>query len=372
MPRPRWQAIHDDIRAQIETGELRPGDALPSDDDLAARWGVSRLTAHRALYELARGGVVLRTRGAGTVVAEPVPPPRPIVAAVVFTLSQRFEADLISAVANALGDDYRIEVAETRREPEREASLLRRLVRESDAIVLFPTCAPENDALVTEITARGYPLVCLDHYPDGVVCDAVLSDHYGAARAGMERLLDRGHRRVAHLTDMEAHVVSTAERLRAYEDALRARGEDPKRLVRSFPYLAPNTVREYEQAQQLVHDALAAMLAAPEPPTAVFCMRHLYGVVAMEALDRLGKRVPEEIEVLTFVDRHSILMTHPERTSRIFQDLDEIGRLAAGKIKSRLSGAPAELTQTVIPARCIEPTGSPRSRRMPEASTTGG
>lgn len=356
MATPRWQAIYDDIQGRVTTGELRPGDALPSDDDLALQWSVSRLTAHRALYELARIGVLRRTRGAGTVVAEPVLPSRPIVAAVVFTLTQRFEADLLSAVGSALGDEYRIELAETRHDPVREAALLRRLVRESDAIVLFPTCAPENDALLAEITASGYPLVCLDHYPDGVVVDAVLSDHYGAARAGIERLLDRGHRRIAHLTDMEAHVVSTAERLRAYEDALKNRGKESRSLVRSFPYLAPNTAREYEQAQQLVHDALAAMLAAPDPPTAVFCMRHLYGVVAMEALERLGKRVPEDLEVLTFVDRHSFLMRHPERTVRIFQDLDEIGRLAAQKIVNRLEGHPLTPTQTVVPARRKEPS----------------
>lgn len=355
MPKTRWQSIFDALKGRIDAGELRPGDALPSDDDLAAEWEVSRLTAHRALYELARAGLVLRTRGAGTVVAEPASPTRPIVAAVVFTLTQRFEADLLSAVANALGDEYRIELAETRHDPVREAALLRRLVRESDAIVLFPTCAPENDALVAEITASGYPLVCLDHYPDGVLCDAVLSDHYGAARAGMERLLERGHRRIAHLTDMEAHVVSTAERLRAYEDALRARGEDFRRYVRSFPYLAPNTAREYEQAQQLVHDALSAMLNGPQAPTAVFCMRHLYGVVAMEALDQLGKRVPEDVEVLTFVDRHSFLMRHPERTVRIFQDLDEIGRRAALRIVDRLAGAALAPMQMVVPARYKEP-----------------
>jgi LacI family transcriptional regulator len=120
--------------------------------------------------------------------------------------------------------------------------------------------------------------------------------------------------------------------------------------------LAPNTAREYEQAQQLVHDALAAMFATPNPPTAVFCMRHLYGVVAMEALERLGKRVPEDVEIMTFVDRHSFLMRHPERTVRIFQDLDEIGRIAAGKIKARLSGEVAPPSQSVVPARRIEPS----------------
>ena len=362
MPSPRWQAIHDDLRSRILAGDFAPGDAVPSDDDLAAQWGVSRLTAHRALYELARIGVVRRVRGAGTVVAEKLPGPRPIVAAVVFTLTQRFEADLLSAVAHALGDDYRIELAETRHDPVREATLLRRLVEESDAVVLFPTCAPENDALLAGITASGYPLLCLDHYPDGVVVDAVLSDHYGAARAGMEALLDRGHRNVAHLMDMETHVVSTAERLRAYEDALRKRGGNPARLVRSFPYLAPSTARELEQALQLVQDALAAMLAGPEPPTAVFCMRHLYGVVAMEALDRMDKRVPDDMEVLTFVDRHSFLLRNPERTMRIFQDLDEIGRIAARKIADCLGGHRSPPTQTVVPARRKEPA---IARRVP-------
>ena len=359
MPRSRWQEIYEHLRRRVETGELSPGEALPNDDDLAATWGVSRLTAHRALYELARSGVVTRIRGSGTVVAEPTEPVRRVVAAVLFSLSQRFEVDLLSAVASALGDDYRIELAETRHDPVREAMLLRRLIRESDAIVLFPTCAPENDALLAEITASGYPLVCVDHYPEGVVCDAVLSDHYGAARVAVERLFERGHRRVAHLTDMETHVVSTAERLRAYEDAIRARGGDPKSLVRSFPYLAPNSAREYEQGLQLVHDVLTAMLAGPEPPTAVFCMRHLYGVAAMEALERLGRRVPEDVEVLAFFDRHSFLMRHPERTVRIFQDLDEIGRLAAGKIVARLSGAPVAPTQSVVPARLKEPGGRP-------------
>ena len=362
MPSSRWQSIHDDLLARIRGGEFLPGDALPTDDGLAAWWGVSRLTAHRALYELARSGAVRRTRGAGTVVAESPRRPRPIVAAVVFTLTQRFETDLLSAVMNALGDGVRIEIAETRHDPVREAHLLRQLVEESDAIVLFPTCDPQNDALLAEITASGYPLVCLDHYPDGVLCDAVLSDHYGAARAGMEGLLDRGHRNVAHLTDMEIHVVSTAERLRAYEDAIRGRGGHPARLVRSFPYLAPGTARELEQALQLVQDALAAMFAGPEPPTAVFCMRHLYGVVAMEALDRMGKRVPDDVEVLTFVDRHSYLLRNPERTVRIYQDLDEIGRLAAGKIVGRLGGAPVAPTQTVVPARRKEPS---IARRVP-------
>lgn len=356
MPNVRWREIYEDVERRIQAGELKSGDALPSDDELASQWSVSRLTAHRALYELARSGLVARKRGVGTIVAGNTTERRPTIAVVVYTIGQRFELELLAAVAKASDDCFRIEIAETHHDPEREALLLGKLIHEVDAIALFPTCAPENNDLIAEIVDSGFPLVCLDHYPVGVRCHAVVTDHYGSARAGLERLYERGHTRIAHLTDMELHVVSTAERLRAYEDAVRAHGGVPGRLIRSFPYLAPNTSREFEQVIQLVHDALASMLLGAEPPTAIFCLRHVYGVATMEALDQLGKKVPEEVEVMTFVDRQSLLMRNSEQTFRVYQDLDEIGRASVARIVECLGSGAVSPTQTVVPARIKEPS----------------
>src|ERR1700744_6646804 len=65
--------IEDWLAGQIATGALVPGDGLPTEHDLAAWFGVSRMTLRHALAELARRGLLTRAVGrhGGTFVAAP-------------------------------------------------------------------------------------------------------------------------------------------------------------------------------------------------------------------------------------------------------------------------------------------------------------
>src|ERR1700735_3653959 len=65
--------IEDWLAGEIAVGALMPGDRLPTEHDLAAWFGVSRMTLRHALAELARRGLVTRAVGrhGGTVVAAP-------------------------------------------------------------------------------------------------------------------------------------------------------------------------------------------------------------------------------------------------------------------------------------------------------------
>jgi DNA-binding GntR family transcriptional regulator len=58
-----YQRIAADLRAAIACGVLRPGDHLPTVEELAERYGVATGTAHRAVAELQRGGLVTVSRG---------------------------------------------------------------------------------------------------------------------------------------------------------------------------------------------------------------------------------------------------------------------------------------------------------------------
>src|SRR5215472_9187632 len=64
--------IEDWLADAIVAGTLSPGDRLPTEQDLAAWLGVSRMTLRHALAELAQRGLVTRAvgRGGGTFVAE--------------------------------------------------------------------------------------------------------------------------------------------------------------------------------------------------------------------------------------------------------------------------------------------------------------
>lgn len=64
----RYQEIEGWLRERVHQGV--PGDALPSEADLATQFGVSRMTARQAVQNLAAEGMVQRRRGAGTFIAE--------------------------------------------------------------------------------------------------------------------------------------------------------------------------------------------------------------------------------------------------------------------------------------------------------------
>jgi GntR family transcriptional regulator len=68
---PAYQRIQTAILKRIEAGHLHPGDAVPSERDLAKMHQVSLMTARHALASLEREGIVERRRGIGTFVAAP-------------------------------------------------------------------------------------------------------------------------------------------------------------------------------------------------------------------------------------------------------------------------------------------------------------
>lgn len=73
---PLYHQIYLVLRDEIVNGTYRTGDLLPSEHELTRRYGVSRITAARALDELAEAGLVQRRRGLGTVVSfRPENPP---------------------------------------------------------------------------------------------------------------------------------------------------------------------------------------------------------------------------------------------------------------------------------------------------------
>lgn len=69
---PPFQRIANDLRAAINSGELPPGSRLPSEGDLAAQYGVNRLTARRALRLLAAEQLIVSRPRRGTFVNEDV------------------------------------------------------------------------------------------------------------------------------------------------------------------------------------------------------------------------------------------------------------------------------------------------------------
>lgn len=66
---PHHRRIEQALRERI--ARLQPGDRMPSDAELRAEFGVSRMTARNAMQRLADEGLIARRPGRGTFVAQP-------------------------------------------------------------------------------------------------------------------------------------------------------------------------------------------------------------------------------------------------------------------------------------------------------------
>ncbi|NIM94025.1 MAG: UTRA domain-containing protein [Anaerolineales bacterium] len=67
---PLYAQIQKTLEARIRSGELTPGDQIPSEKDLAAKYDVSRMTARKAIERMVAKGLLFRQQGKGTFVAE--------------------------------------------------------------------------------------------------------------------------------------------------------------------------------------------------------------------------------------------------------------------------------------------------------------
>jgi GntR family transcriptional regulator len=68
---PLYGKVEEVLASEIAHGEYQPGDQLPTEDELLARFGVSRITVRRAIQNLIQRGVVEIRRGRGTFVLAP-------------------------------------------------------------------------------------------------------------------------------------------------------------------------------------------------------------------------------------------------------------------------------------------------------------
>ena len=109
-----WQQIEARLRDEIAAGHYGPGDKLPTEAALAARFGVNRHTVRRALSEMQDAGLVHARRGAGVFVAA---------APTDYRLGRRtrFRQNVEAAGQSAAGRILRLE---TRKADAREAAAL--------------------------------------------------------------------------------------------------------------------------------------------------------------------------------------------------------------------------------------------------------
>ncbi|MFF8728123.1 GntR family transcriptional regulator [Streptomyces sp. NPDC015171] len=71
---PPYRLVADELRQQIRSGRIKPGERVPSSRDLEAQYEIANMTARSALRVLRDEGLIYSTPGRGNFVIDPLPP----------------------------------------------------------------------------------------------------------------------------------------------------------------------------------------------------------------------------------------------------------------------------------------------------------
>ena len=67
---PIYYQLYSFLKELILNGDYKPGQCVPSESEMMAQYGVSRVTVRRAIADLEQDGLLKRYRGKGSVVLE--------------------------------------------------------------------------------------------------------------------------------------------------------------------------------------------------------------------------------------------------------------------------------------------------------------
>jgi len=205
------------------------------------------------------------------------------------------------------------------REQELAAAFIARRV---DGLIIVP--AGHDQSYLKIEKQSGTPMVFVDRPPALLDADSVLTANFEGAKAGVQHLINHGHRRIAYLGDLET-ITTAIDRFSGYKDALDRAG------IAFDESIVQMNLRASIDAEQVT----SKILASPKPPTAIFASQNLISVGVMQALHRFG--LQHSVALVGFDDVPMVELIEPGLTA-IVQDISGLGKAAAEMLFSRIDG----------------------------------
>lgn len=349
----KHRRIFDHLLASIQSGQLKPGERLPSEAELGDLFGASRITVAKAVLDLQRMGLVTRRPGAGThVQGKSVAPGRAFGLLIPeLGLTEIFEPICRGMMRTSFAQPDSLlwgNTATTFREAAREAEhLVQSFVAQKVAGIFFAPLelVPEKDTLnrrIARVLERAQiPVVLLDRcympFPGRSQYDLVGIDNRRAGFLAASHLLSLGVQRIAFLAE-EYAANSVEGRITGFYEALRAYGVVPERdpIWRGSP-----------QDEQLVRGMLDAY-----HPGGIVCANDLTAVRLMQTLLALGIQIPEQVRIVGMDDvKWAGLLPVPLTT--VHQDCAGIGAAAMSTMLSRIEHPELPTRDVLVPTRLV-------------------
>ena len=361
--RPLYEQVRRQVLDYIAEHDLKPGDAILTEAELAARHGVSVGTVRRALRQLVDQGILYRQPGRGTFLTEQSRQKarqRGLLACIVPYIRDAFASTVIAGAQHAAQKaNYALLLHNSYGQPDLEEEILRQSLGNADGIALLPVARATLPPILAELLQRRFPLVFVDRLPTPTTTDnanCVISDNHGGAYAAVQHLIDLGHRRIGLALTADAEMNSSvAQRAEGYRQALRDQGLAVEETLvvrgliprREATRPTPAEGREKEADIQLLQEFLRR-----EQPSALFAVNDLIAIEAWRAAEGLGLSIPQDLSIVGFDDA-DFLRDLGIALTTVAQDAFGAGQQAVEMLIECIEGRVGALRQVVLPTHLV-------------------
>lgn len=252
-----------------------------------------------------------------------------------------FTAEVGQAMTEeAVEQGFSLLIAVTAGREDRFLQMLTELRRHQvDGVIATPPETPRILTALAELVAAGTPVTTIGIDLVAAGAGFVSVDTYSGAVAGVEHLVDLGHRRIGFLGGPDPAVAHG--RLAGYTDALR------RAAIRVDRRLVVRDSLDREGGAR----ALGVMVELPRPPTAVLTVNDMVALGALQEAHTRRIRVPDDLSVVGFDDIAMASYASPPLTS-VAQPKALLGRAAARSLIDQLVdqhvGDPERLTCELV------------------------
>lgn len=344
---PLYAQIKAYLLAEIKAGRLAPGDRVPSEADLARQFGVSRVTSKQAMTQLAQDGLIRRSPGAGSFVTEPPATQAPgnAIGIVLPLLTARHELELLRGVEGEASQyGYQLMIRQSGGQQTQEAQAIRDLVdARVGGLIIWPVHGTFYNTALLELCVKGFPTVLVDRLLDGIPLSGVTSDNLEGGRLAVEQLLQWGHRHIGILSPPIDWASSVRDRVMGCGMALSAAGVPT-------PHDAWMTSLETDPDENRAQ--IRSFLEENPKITAVVAVHEGIGAAAYQAARELGRRVPEDLSILSF-DLPDQAAVDGKVFCHVSQQAEAIGRQAVQVLHQRIAEDDPTIRSVQVPVKWV-------------------
>ena len=357
--KPKYYILMEELKQDIFSGRIAPGEKLPSENQLTQNYGLSRHTVRKALNILEQEGYVEACHGKGTFCSEKMRHMKKSknIAVVTTYISDYIFPRLIQGIDNVLsGYGYSIILKNTGNSRLKEARCLEELLQKDiDGLIIEPSRSQlscRHPGLYEKLEKYQISYIFIQGiYTEMKEKPHILMDDAKGGYLVTRYLLELGHRQIMGF--FKADDIQGIQRHKGYVQALQEAGinYDPDKVVWF------HTEDRRSKPAMMIKE----MVKSGQIPDGIVCYNDQIAVQVIETLEGCGLQVPEDISVTGY--DNSLYAQRGTGITTIAHPQEKLGEMAAELILEKINGvseADSKVERMISPELIVR--GSCRAR----------